>query len=307
MNEWFDWLADPGSRRLFLRAVATCAMLGIGAGPIGCALVARRMSLTADALAHSLLPGVGLAWLLFGASLPALYLGGLAAGLATALAAGLASRWAQVKEDASLAAWFTTLFAVGVLLASKAAAPGDLEHLLFGDVLAAGDTDLRLAAAVLTLDLVVFALGYRAILLECFDPAFHRAGGGRSTLTHLGLLTLTVINLVAALHALGVVLALGLFMLPAVTASLWCNRWGMMLVASALIAVAGSAIGFTVSWRFALASGPAMVATLGAAFVISLIIAPHGIIARRLRPHCHDREETHETCEVPAIDGDQPT
>jgi zinc/manganese transport system permease protein len=295
-----DWLAEPFQYQFMWRALIVCAMLGVSAGLLGCVLVVRRMSLMADALAHSLLPGIGVAYLLMGANLAALLVGGLAAGLTTALASGLISRLTRVKEDAAFAALFVTLFAFGVALVSTIGTPVDLLHFLFGDILAIGSVDVVLAAAVSTATVAVFVIFFRAILIECFDPTFHRGCGGQSALTHLGLMALTVFNLVAALHALGVVLALGLFMLPAVTAYLWCDRWARMLIFSSLYAVAGSSVGLLISFYAGISSGACMVTTLGVGFLLSAVLSPrHGLVARWYRPPHHHREETAAVCEVP--------
>lgn len=299
-----NWLAflDEPAVRLFARALLVCAFLGLSAGLLGCVLVVRRMALMTDALAHSLLPGVALAWLIAGQSLFALIVGGMAAGLVTAIASGLISRLTRLSEDTAFAGLFAALFALGVLIASATGSPGDLQHLLFGEVLAVGRADLIFAAVVAVLTLLVFTVAYRPIMIECFDPDYHRASGGRSTLVHLGLLALTVVNLVAALHALGVVLALGLFMLPAATTFLWCERWPTMLVTAPCIGIAGCIAGFAVSWTTGLASGPCMVAALGAVFVLSTIVSPrHGIVGRWLRPAHHHREEDDAVCELPPV------
>ena len=302
MSEWLTWLAAPlSSDHLFMwRAVLMCGLLGVSASLLGCVLVVRRLSLMGDALAHSLLPGIGVAWLVCGTSVTALLAGGVVAGLMTALARALISRLTRLKEDAAFAALFITLFAAGVVLVSRLGTPIDLMHFLFGNILGLGDDDLALAAGVSTATVTVFALFYRSILLECFDPAFHRASGGWSAATHLGLLALTVLNLVAALHALGSVLAIGLFMLPAVSANLWCDRWGRMLAWAASYAVVGSIVGLYISYQAHLASGPCMVAVLGGGFLISSLISPsHGLMRRWRRSTVHHREGTAERCAQP--------
>jgi zinc/manganese transport system permease protein len=306
MSDWLSVLAAPFAfEHVFMwRALATCCLLGVSASILGCVLVVRRLSLLGDALAHSLLPGIGLAYLLFGTSIMALLIGGLVAGVLTAMASALISRLTRLKEDAAFAALFITLVAAGVMLISRIGTPIDLMHFLFGNVLGLSDADLDLAAGVSVLTVVAVAFGYRAILLECFDPAFHRASGGWSTLTHLGLLALIVLNLVAALHALGSVLAIGLFMLPAVTANLWCERWGRMLTVAALVAVVGSTLGLYLSYQAHLASGPCMVATLGLGFLLSCLISPrHGLLRRLRRPPTHYREDTNQPCALP-VTGD---
>ncbi len=305
MSTVLSWLAEPfAADHLFMwRAALMCVLLGVSASMLGCVLVVRRLALMGDALAHALLPGIGVAWLLFGTSVAALVVGGLVAGLLTALGSALISRLTRIKEDAAFAALFTTLFAGGVVLVSRAGTPIDLLHFLFGNILGLGDLDLDLAYGVSAATVLAFALFYRAILLECFDPGYHRASGGWSATTHLGLLVLTVLNLVAALHALGSVLALSgqLFMLPAVTANLWCDRWGRMLAFAALYGVGGSLLGLYVSYQAHLASGPCMVAILGLGFLASSVLSPrHGLLRRfRPPPAHHQGADAPERCELP--------
>lgn len=302
MSTVLDWLGEPfAADHLFMwRAALMCVLLGVSASLLGCVLVVRRLALMGDALAHALLPGIGVAWLLFGTSVVALVVGGLVAGLLTALGSALISRLTRLKEDAAFAALFTTLFAGGVVLVSRAGTPIDLLHFLFGNVLGLGDADLHLAFATSAATVLGFAAFYRAILLECFDPGYHRASGGWSATTHVGLLVLTVLNLVAALHALGSVLALGLFMLPAVTANLWCDRWGRMLLFAALYAVGGSLLGLYVSYQAHFASGPCMVAVLGIGFLVSSVLSPrHGLLARLRTPVDHHQEAAPERCAGP--------
>jgi zinc/manganese transport system permease protein len=299
MNDLLAWLPIEPEHRFMWRAAMMCVLLGISSSLLGCVLMVRRLSLMGDALAHSMLPGVGIAWLIVGTSLPALLVGGLVAGLVTAIASGVISRLTRVKEDAAFAAFFIALMGLGVALVSRAGTPVDLLHFLFGNILAVNASDLYLAASVSSATIILFALFYRNILLECFDPAYHRACGGWSFATHLGLLALVVLNLVAALHAMGSVLALGLFMLPAVTAYLWCNRWGLMLGLAIIYAVSCSLLGLVLSWYAGLASGPSIVMTLGAGFLLSALLSPkHGLLSRFLRPEHHHQDNSDEYCET---------
>lgn len=300
MDDLLASVITPEHRFLW-RAALIGVLLGVSSSLLGCVLVVRRLALMGDALAHSLLPGVGLAWLIFGTSVPALFLGGLGAGLATAVASGLISRLTRVKEDAAFAGIFIALFGVGVALVSRAGTPVDLLHFLFGNILGTTSDDLWLAAGVSTLTVAFFAVFYRGILLECFDPLWHRAVGGHSVAIHLALLALVVLNLVAALHALGGVLALGLFILPAITAYLWCDRWGAMLAFAVVDAVVGAIAGLLLSYHAHLASGPSLVIVLGAGFLVSAVISPrHGLVGRLMRPtQHHHREDADERCELP--------
>ena len=259
----------------------SAALLGLSGGLLGSILVLRRLALMGDALSHSLLPGVALAFLIFGPNTFALFAGALIAGLLTAAGSAFLSRLTRVKEDAAFGSLFIIFFASGVAIVSTMKARIDLVHFLFGNILGVSSDDLRLAALASGLTLAVFVIFRRTVLLETFDPIFHRATGGRSGLTHLGILCLTVLNLIAALQAMGIVLALGLFLLPAVTAYLWCDRLGNLLITSVATAVVGAVLGIFASYHLNLASGASIVLCLGIAFIGSAILSPkYGILLR---------------------------
>jgi zinc/manganese transport system permease protein len=273
--------AVPFSYGFMQRALVSAALLGLSGGLLGCILMLRRLALMGDALSHSLLPGIAVAWLCFGPSTSALFAGALFAGLLTALGSALISRLTRVKEDAAFGSLFILFFGAGVAILSRLPTRLNLEHFLFGNILGVSGTDLRLAAATSGATVLVFAIFHRSILLETFDPIFHRATGGRGGLAHFGVLALTVLNLVAALQTMGVVLALGLFLLPAVSAYLWCDRFGWLLALAVAFALACSVAGILLSYHAGIASGAAVVLCLGAVFLFSLVCSPrYGAVAR---------------------------
>ncbi|PTY07291.1 zinc ABC transporter permease [Opitutaceae bacterium EW11] len=281
MSTLHHLFVEPFTFEFMQRGLLSAVLLSLSGGLLGSILVLRRLALMGDALAHSLLPGVALAYLLFGANLVALFLGGLFAGLLTTAGSALLSRLTRVKEDAAFGSLFVVFFATGIALVSAMKTRIDFMHFLFGNILAVSPADLWLASAACVVTLGTFAVFHRSILLETFDPVFHRATGGRGAVTHVALLCLTVVNLVAALQAMGVVLALGLFLLPAVTAYLWCDRIGQLLATAVGVALAGSVLGILLSYHVNLASGASIVLTLGAMFFLSAIASPHyGIVAR---------------------------
>ena len=274
-----DAMLGPFAYEFMRRALLSAVLLGVSGGLIGCILVLRRLALMGDALSHSLLPGVAAAWYFFGTSTTALFFGGLAAGLLTALGSALLSRMTRVKEDAAFGSLFIVFFGAGVALVSKLPTRINLTDFLFGNVLGVNRGELQLAAAVCVLTVAVFVVFYRSVLLETFDPVFHRATGGRGGLVHMGFLALTVLNLVAAMQTMGVVLALGLFLLPAVSAYLWCDRFLTMLLLSVAIAVVNCAVGILVSFHAGLASGASIVLCLGVIFILSAVFSPrHGAL-----------------------------
>lgn len=276
-----ELVIEPFTYGFMQRGLLSAVLLSLSGGLLGTILVLRRMALMGDALAHSLLPGVALAYLIFGANLMALFAGGLFAGLLTAAGSALLSRLTRVKEDAAFGSLFVIFFAAGIALVSTMPTRIDFMHFLFGNILAVGRPDLLLSLGACLLTLASFGIFHRTILLETFDPLFHRATGGHGGLTHVGLLCLTVLNLVAALQAMGIVLALGLFLLPAVTAYLWCDRLPQLLLTSVVIALLGSLLGILISYHVNLASGASIVLTLGSVFITSAIASPrYGMLAR---------------------------
>ncbi len=291
---------DPLQYRFVARGMGMALLLGVAGGLVGCVLLLRRIVLMADSFGHSLLPGIGLAYLWLGPGIVSLFTGAVIAGLFTSLMSGIVNRLTRLKEDAAFGSLFVLCFALGVALMSKIAAPVDLLHYLFGNILGVTAHDLYLALATTSATVLATCICYRALLLETFDPTFHRASGGKSWLTHLGVLVAVVINLVAALQAVGMVLALGLFILPAVTAYLWCERFGSMLVFSAIYGGLLACAGLFVSYHLNLPSGACMVGCLGSGFIVSLIVSPrHGVLGRLFSRHRHHAApEGDELCEV---------
>src|SRR3954451_23402858 len=214
------------------RALVGVVAIAIGGGPGGVFLMLRRMSLTGDAMAHAILPGAAVGYLVAGLSLPAMTIGGLVAGVIVAILSGLVARFTSLKEDASLAAFYLLSLALGVTLVSLRGSNVDLLHVLFGSVLALDDAALVLLGVIATVTLVTLALVYRPLVLECVDPAFLRSVSRAGTPVHLVFLGLLVLNLVGGFQALGTLLAVGLMMLPAAAARFWSSDVGAMIVAA---------------------------------------------------------------------------
>jgi zinc/manganese transport system permease protein len=270
------------------RALVATLALGLGSAPIGTLLVLRRMSLMGDAMGHALLPGAALGFLFAGFSLAAMSAGGFFAALAVALAAGFVTRVTSQREDASFAAFYLIALALGVLLVSTHGSSVDLMHMLFGTILAVDDAALLLMAGVASLTLVVLAVIYRPLLVECLDPGFLRNVGGPGSLVHGVFLVLTVANLVAGFQALGTLMAVGLMMLPATAARFWAaEAWSLALVAAGIALLSGFA-GLLLSFHVQWPSGPAIVLVAGAAYLLSLVFGPNGgLLARLLRSRSH--------------------
>jgi zinc/manganese transport system permease protein len=284
-----DLLIAPFTEFAFMRrALIACIAISLSAGPIGAFMVLRRMSLMGDAMSHAVLPGVALGFLLFGLDLWPMALGGLVASLAVALLAGLVSRVTPLKEDASLAGFYLISLSAGVLIVSLRGSNIDLLHILFGSILGVDDKSLILVAASATLTLLVFAVIYRPLVVECFDPGFLRVVGGRSGATaHLVFLVLVVVNLVAGMQALGTLMSVGLLLLPAAGARLWAGSVGGLMATTSGIAIVASVLGLIVSYDLNLPSGPAIVLVAGLLYVGSVLFGTRGGVIRRYLPRPH--------------------
>lgn len=276
--------ADFGFMR---RALAGSVALCLGAGPIGVFLMLRRMSLVGDAMAHAILPGAAVGYLVAGLSLSWMTLGGLAAGFAVALLAGLVARSTVLREDASLAVFYLLSLALGVTLVSLRGSNVDLLHVLFGAVLALDDDALTLIACIGSLTLLALAALYRPLVIECVDPGFLRSVSRAGGPTHLAFLALVVLNLVGGFQALGTLLAVGIMMLPAVAARFWTRSIGAHIAAAAGLGIASSLAGLLLSFHWGLPAGPAVILVAGAAAILSMVIGREGGLLWQAFPGRH--------------------
>jgi zinc/manganese transport system permease protein len=294
MSDPYQLLIAPFVDFAFMRrALVACLALAVGAGPIGVFLVLRRMSLMGDAISHAVLPGVAAGYMISGLSLWAMSLGGVAAGLIVALLSGLTSRATGLKEDASLAGFYLTSLALGVLIVSLRGSSIDLLHILFGSILAVDDQGLLFVVGVATFSTLLLALIFRPLVVECFDPIFARSVGAGGSLAHAIFLGLVVLNLVAAFQALGTLMAVGLMMLPALAARFWSEDLSRIIFVATALAVAASGVGLLLSFYIEIASGPAIVLTAAAFYLLSIVVGSRsGLLARWLRrPHFHEPQE----------------
>jgi zinc/manganese transport system permease protein len=271
----YDVVLAPFAEFGFMRrALVACLALALSCGPIGTILVIRRMSLMGDALSHAVLPGAALGFITAGLSLPAMSLGGIVAGLVVALLSGLVTRMTPLREDASFAGFYLISLALGVLLVSIHGSNVDLLRLLFGSILAVDDAALILIGGIATTSLLLLAVIYRPLVVECFDPGFLRAVGGHGGLVHTLFLALVVFNLVAGFQALGTLMAVGLMMLPAAAARFWVRELWSLSAASGALALGSGFVGLLLSYHLNLPSGPAIVLVAGLGYIVSVALGP---------------------------------
>ncbi|SFC31412.1 zinc/manganese transport system permease protein [Marinospirillum celere] len=284
----YQLLFEPFFEYGFMRrALIGCIALSISATPVGVFLMLRRMSLTGDAVAHAILPGAALGYMVAGLSLGAMTLGGLVAGWIVALLAGGLARITVLKEDANLAVFYLLSLALGVLLVSTQSRNVDLLHLLFGSVLALNNEAVLLLAGIATVTLIALAVFLRPLVLECLDPGFLKRQSSIGTPTHLIFLALVVLNLVAGFQALGTLMAVGIMILPATAARFWARQLDQLLFTAVALALLGSWGGLLMSWHWDVPTGPAIILMLGFLHLVSLFLGQDGLLKRWVHPGKH--------------------
>ena len=284
----YDVLVAPFAEFEFMRRalVGVCA-LALGAAPVGVLLTLRRMSLMGDAMAHAILPGAAIGYLVSGLSLFAMTTGGLIAGFVVALTAGALARATGLKEDASLAALFLVSLALGVVIVSARGNSVDLLHFLFGNVLALDNETLVLIAVVATISLLTLALIWRPLVLESVDAGFLRSVSRSGGVAHISFLVLVALNLVGGFQALGTLLAVGIMILPAVISRFWSRDLTTMTVSSAVTGIVSGYGGLLLSFHAGLPAGPAVILFAGVVYCASVLFGPCGGLLRGLVSRRH--------------------
>lgn len=289
-----NFFTDIWSHEFMRRALVGGALIGFTNGFLGTFIVLRRMSLMADALSHSMLPGLALGLLVAGGlSASGLFLGGITAALLVALGAMVLARTSRLKEDASLAILYTVAFSAGVVMLQFVPTQVDLKHWLFGDILGIGNADLWIAYGVTLAVVPGLLLVLRPLVLTLFDPTVARSQGVKVDALHVLLVAASVLTMISSAQAVGVILMLGLLVTPAATLYLLTDKFSTMLWGGAALGSASSVLGLVLSYRFdRVPSGAAIVLVLGACFLIAWALSPRYGLLGRLRKRRHFHEES---------------
>jgi ABC-type Mn2+/Zn2+ transport system permease subunit len=270
------WLAEPFSYPFMVRGLAAALTVGVVCPVLGAYVVVRGMAFFGDALAHIILPGVVISFLL---GWP-LVSGALVVGVVAALAVGAISRRSPIKEDTAIGVVFAGCFALGIaLLSSRRGYAVDLTHILFGNLLGVSPSDVVLIAGLGLLSLLAVVAFYKEFLVISFDPLL--AVTLRLPVDRLQslLLILLAVVIVVSIQAVGVALVLAMLITPAAAASLMTRRLPMMMLVGAAIGALSAVVGLYLSYFVGLPSGPAIVLTATAIF--TLVFLFRRIQARR--------------------------
>lgn len=275
----FELLQTPFYQRALLAAV----FIGFANGFFSGIVVLRRNALSVSALSHTMLPGIALAILATGALTQwNAFFGALIAALLVGLGSVAVARGQRIAQGTALGVLYTAAFAAGVAILPKLDTRQELEHWLFGDIIAVGTTDLWIVFLIGTLIVTATVLLMRPILLTLFEPNVAAAQGVRVRAIQYLLFTLMVLALVASLQAVGCVLSVGLLVTPAATVSLLTDRTSALFWGGGLLGALGSVVAVLLSGPLGIAPGPAIVMLLGLLFVTAYLLSPkYGLIRRR--------------------------
>jgi ABC-type Mn2+/Zn2+ transport system permease subunit len=275
----FDWLLEPLNYSFIVRAMAAAVTVGIVGSVLGTYVILRGMAFFGDALAHTILPGVVIAFL-FGWPLA---IGALVMGILTAFGIGALSGQGLLKEDTAIGVIFAGAFALGVaMLSATGNYTVDLAHFLFGNLLGVSTGDVWLSVILGAVVLLTIFFFYKEFLIISFDPVLATTLRLPANFLRYLLLILIAITIVASLQVVGIALMMALLVTPAAAASLLTRRLPPMMVLSATIGVFSSVTGLYASYYLDIASGPAIVLVATIVFVLAYLFAPgRGVVWRK--------------------------
>ena len=263
-----------------LKAIFLSGVIGGVCAFLSCFITLKGWSLMGDALSHSVVPGVAVAYY---AGWP-FAAGAFVTGLLAAVGMGFVKTKTRLREDAVIGVVFTAFFALGLLLISLYPSQVDLRSIVFGNILGISNPDIVQVLIISGVTLVVLGFKWRDLLLFCFDPNQARALGLNTTVLHFTLLTLLSATAVAALQTVGACLVVAMLVTPGATAYLLTDRFGKMIGIAMSMGVGSSIVGAYVSYFFDGSTGGCIVTLQSALFVAALVFAPkHGLIGQRAR------------------------
>jgi ABC-type Mn2+/Zn2+ transport system permease subunit len=277
-----QWLAEPLAYEFMVRALLAAVIVGVVSSVLGTYIVLRGMAFFGDAVAHTILPGVVLAFL---AGWP-LALGALITGVLTAIGIGALTSHGTLKEDTAIGVVFAGFFALGVaMLSATGNYTVDLAHFLFGNLLSVNDADLLLTAVLGSGVLLVIFLFYKEFLVMTFDPVLAVTLRLPTVFLRYLLLILIGVTIVISLQVVGIALMMAMLVTPAATASLLTRRLPTMMVVAAVIGAGSGVIGLYASYYLNIASGPTVVLVATLLFGVVFLFAPgKGVVWSRKPP-----------------------
>ena len=272
-------LIEPLQYGFMQRSLIIAVLVGLLCAVVGSYLMVQRLALLGDAIGHSVLPGLAIAFML-GTNI---FVGAFIAGVVSTMAIAWIRTRSPIKEDAAMGIVFSAFFALGITLITLIQKDNkiDLNHFLFGNILGVTIEEVRDTAIIAAIVLLVVFLLYKQLLFYTFDPLGAQAAGLPVNLLNFGLMVLIALTIVASMKAVGVILVLSLLITPGATAYLLVKRLHQVMILGAGIGIFSSISGMYLSYFFNLPSGPAIVLVASGLFVLALLFSPsYGIFTQ---------------------------
>jgi ABC-type Mn2+/Zn2+ transport system permease subunit len=264
---------DPLQYGFMVRGLTAAVLTGMVCAVVGVYVVVRGMAFLGDALAHSILPGVAVGYLLTGGAREPLFWWGTGTAVAVSLAVGAISKGARIKQDTAIGIIFAGMFALGIAIISTVKSyTVDLTHFLFGDVLGISGSQLLIIGVFSGLIILLVVAFYKEFLVLTFDPTLAATLRIPARLYEYLQLVLIALAIAVSFQAVGVALMVALLITPAAAAFLLTKRLPVMMILAAAIASASGVIGLYLSYYINVASGPAIVLVATAVFLAAWLI-----------------------------------
>jgi manganese/iron transport system permease protein len=262
------WLIEPWTWPFMQTALLAAMLVGVSCSVVGVFVVQRRMAYIGDALAHTTLPGIAIAFLL---GFP-LGIGAMIAGLVTAWLIADLTRGQQLKEDSAIGIVFTGMFALGVILLSRTKTYSDLTHILLGQILAVSPKDLAWIATVTVIVLVVVLLLWKELELTSYDPVYAESLGISPDRLRRVLLLLLACVVVSAIQVVGLILTTALLLTPATIGGLWSRKLQTILQIACGSSILAAVGGLWLSFHASVPAGASIVLVAVAGLVLSQLL-----------------------------------
>lgn len=272
-------LWEPLQYGFMQRSLVVAVLVGIICSVVGSYLMVRRLALLGDAISHSLLPGLAIAFAL-GINI---YIGAFVAGVISTVVIAWIQTRSPIKEDAAMGIVLSSFFALGITLITLIQRDNkiDLNHFLFGNILGVSAGEVRDTAIIAVLVILGVVALYKELLFYSFDPLGAQAAGLPVNLLNFGQMILIALTVVASMKAVGVVLVLSLLITPGATAYLLVPRLHQVMLLGAVLGVGASISGMYLSYFYNLPSGPAVVLVISTVFFVVLLVNPtYGLLRR---------------------------
>jgi manganese/iron transport system permease protein len=272
MITFINWLVEPLKYEFMLRGMIAAILVGIVCATVGTYVVLRGMAFFGDALAHTILPGIAIGYLITGGARDTLFWWALGTAIIAALGIGAISKQAEIKEDTAIGIIFAGMFALGIALISTVRSYAvDLSHFLFGDVLGVSTQSLWLIIIFGAIVLLTIAAFYKEFLTLSFDPILAATLRLPVNLLNNLLLGLIAVTVAVSLQTVGVALMVAMLVTPAATAYLLTQRLPVMMALAAFFAGMAGVIGLYLSYYLSIASGAAIVLTATVFFMLAFL------------------------------------